>query len=275
MTADSDEIRALGARLERLERQNRTHRLLASFALLIIVWVVFVAQGPPRSGTLSAERFVLLDSNGKPRGALLTESDGSPTLVMDDENGKTRVMLRVDTLGSAFLRFMDGDGVIRTYLSAETPAGLGPRSILRLGGQGSKGEWMVVDGASYLRMDDESHNTRALLQVTRPNGSPNLRLSSDEGKIEFDLTSALQLAFIDKKDMTRALMEVGAETAQMGIFGTAMRTADDYFYGCPDTRRAPPASSDSGNTQAVLEVDSRESKLLLRENSGRDLVSKP
>jgi hypothetical protein len=62
------------------------------------------------SKTVAAERFVLVDENGKRRGAMEVTNDAMATLSLFDTDGRDRAELRVAGDGSAGLAFFDRDG---------------------------------------------------------------------------------------------------------------------------------------------------------------------
>jgi hypothetical protein len=98
MSAQAEEVRAILARIERLERQNRRLKRIAVGGLLLLVTVA-VMGAPSPSRTIEAQRFVLTDSAGRTRAVLGTEkadatqSFYSPTLTLYTENGKPGLQL--------------------------------------------------------------------------------------------------------------------------------------------------------------------------------------
>jgi len=69
-------------------------------------------QAQSQRRVIEAERFVLLDAAGKPRGQLAVKEDGASELSLCDKNGMDRVWLGVKEDGSAFLSLKDHYGRI-------------------------------------------------------------------------------------------------------------------------------------------------------------------
>jgi hypothetical protein len=63
-----------------------------------------------RQKTVTAERFVMIDSGGKQRGTLQVSESGMATLALTDASGMDRVELRVAAEGSAGLGLFDRTG---------------------------------------------------------------------------------------------------------------------------------------------------------------------
>ena len=130
MTEGGVDSTIIYARLAKLERQNG--RLRAGLILIVVGMVVLLSTGailrPPIARTVSAHKFALVDSAGKPRATLdfykagkrptldfYTDTlriPGSPEFKLLDETGKTRAEL---TLGGG-----EG-GVLAFYPSATAP----------------------------------------------------------------------------------------------------------------------------------------------------------
>src|SRR6516164_4204878 len=60
--------------------------------------------------TITAEKFILVDSNGKQRGTMQVTENGMARLTLSDPNGMDRAELRVAEDGSAGLGFFDPEG---------------------------------------------------------------------------------------------------------------------------------------------------------------------
>jgi hypothetical protein len=60
--------------------------------------------------TITAEKFVMVDSGGKQRGTMQVSEDGMATVSLNDADGRDRAELRVGPEGSAGLGFFDQNG---------------------------------------------------------------------------------------------------------------------------------------------------------------------
>ncbi len=65
--------------------------------------------------SIVAKKFVLIDDNRKPRGALAFTDEGYPMVALLDKNGKDLVLLTIDFNGPS-IRLMDGSGLPRLSL---------------------------------------------------------------------------------------------------------------------------------------------------------------
>jgi len=146
----TNEQGAIEERLEKLERQNRRMRLAGLGALLIAGAFVLMGQASrPRTQTVRAKSFVLVDANGMTRARLhmsavglvlsfydaegvsragLSVMSDGPVLALNDANGKPRVWLSVSSEGPLFNLF-DAKGESRAALSVSSD---GPVEGVRL-----------------------------------------------------------------------------------------------------------------------------------------------
>jgi len=116
----SPEVQTLIKRLEKLERQNQRLRRAACAALAVVTAFVMIGQAPA-SRTVSGNRFVLLDAQGRTR-AELGLKDGSPGLVLLDANEKVQAALVVSPSGPGLGLFdASGHGRAALTLTAEGP----------------------------------------------------------------------------------------------------------------------------------------------------------
>lgn len=105
------------ARLIGLERQYR--RLSAIAAVLAVGFALsLLVQLVPRPA-LDAQRFMLRDSVGTWRGAMMMREDGSPVLRLNDARGKARLYGIVLPDGNPRLRWTDSSGVHRAILELD------------------------------------------------------------------------------------------------------------------------------------------------------------
>jgi len=140
------ELSAVHARLEKLERQNRRMKGIGFAVLLVFGSAFLMGQAAPTPKVIKAERFEVVDANGKGRAVLAVYPDRSagltifgvngkpratlgvqpsqtpsidpsdiPRLSLIDANGKERVSLRLDFLGSGLAQ-NDANGKPRSAL---------------------------------------------------------------------------------------------------------------------------------------------------------------
>lgn len=142
-------------RIERLERNNR--RLMAGLVAAVLLGIG-VAATPTKSGVdavaeLRAQKFILVDDNGKTRAAL-SVSQAGPGLGLLDANGVLRATLGVN-MGEPMLGLFDRNG--------EPCAGL-----------------TVSKEGTGLSLADEHGKLRAVLGVTK--AGPELELYDENDK---------------------------------------------------------------------------------------------
>ncbi len=86
-------------RLERLERQNRWLKRIATVCVAVVAVVFLLGQGKDKPRVVEAEAFVLRDSEGKQRAVLSMEKPNTPSLVLLDRDGTKRVYLLAEQGG--------------------------------------------------------------------------------------------------------------------------------------------------------------------------------
>ena len=119
MTEETNDLRSLMERLEKVERQHRRMRFLVGGILLLAVAALLVGQARPRTPrTVEAERFLLRGTDGKVRAELHTLSPtGMPCLVLRDAQEVDRGEFFLIADGSPVMVLSDKDGWIRSRLS--------------------------------------------------------------------------------------------------------------------------------------------------------------
>lgn len=96
-------------RLEKLERENRTLKILGLVAALGLTGALFLgsaAQPAPPAKTLEAETIVVKDPQGRGK-IILSVGDDGPAVTLVDKNGKLRANLGMTQDGPA-LDLLDG-----------------------------------------------------------------------------------------------------------------------------------------------------------------------
>jgi hypothetical protein len=109
----------MAQRLNRLERSHRRWKLLASGLLGILVLLSLMGATIQKGGNVAevirAQRFLLVDEDGKTRAELAVEK-GWSGLRLKDANGRVRALLVVEAEGP-ILELRDKKGRARTTLS--------------------------------------------------------------------------------------------------------------------------------------------------------------
>lgn len=150
---------SLKARIDRLEKQNRSVKWLTMVLFFVTIPLVVTGIAVPRkvANSIDAERFVLRESNGKMRASLAFTSKGIPALKLYDANGNAAVVVGVVSDGSPMMAFHKGGK---------------PRAWLKGGGQNPA-----------LTLHDNLGDIRAILQLDSNSGEPSLHLINEKGQI--------------------------------------------------------------------------------------------
>src|SRR5689334_20032033 len=74
-------------RLEKLERENRTLKILGLVAALGLTGALFLGSAAPPAKTLEAETIVVKDPQGRGK-IILSVGDDGPAVTLVDKNGK-------------------------------------------------------------------------------------------------------------------------------------------------------------------------------------------
>jgi len=200
MTSQTPDTQAVLERLQKLERQNRRVKRMGLLALTAVGAVLVVGQAAPKTRTIEAEKFVLVDSAGKIRAELSMMLD-RPSLVMLDEEGKARADLSVEPDGPR-LALSNEAGKLQTELTAYkglngllTYNHAGTASTLL--GQGEAGPALEIfdaDGKPHFRFwstnqapqmsfRDAGGKERAVMYLEPHSGSPSIAFYDQREKV--------------------------------------------------------------------------------------------
>jgi hypothetical protein len=208
------------AAVARLERQLRTVKLTLGIVLLGIAGMALTAWVAPQGDTISAKQFMVLDSDGIPRGMFGVLADQATIGMMyTDPSGNQRIVMSVDPSGRPALSFMDEGGIVRSEIG--------------MGDDGSP--WIVLNDASEVSHIALSATNEGAGQVTffgNPaadtlpppqramvgtfgNGQPAImfydRSESVRASLNMSLNGAAQWRFYGP--------DGGTERAVLGVFG--------------------------------------------------------
>jgi len=162
MPEQKPDLQEVLERLEKLERQNRTLKRLASVVMLLVAALFTMGQTRPNR-TLEAEEFVLRDEAGKKWAALeLNDVEPTnignarlpggkaPTLIFFGDKGETRALLGATPSSSRLLLF-DYAGNPRVALG-----NLGQNlPSLELNSDGTSAQLLVSMDGPYLKLEDQ------------------------------------------------------------------------------------------------------------------------
>ncbi len=165
MATENPELQPIRERLEKLERQNCWFKRTGVAALLLAAAVVVMGQARP-SRTVTADKFVLVDSQGRTRAVLQADSIRA-TLTFMDGVGRKRTVLSggTGTTGHAFAHLELGEAAARGGFVLGTP-----------GGEVTLSDGGLVMGAYPPNREAGS----VLLQAPGPFG-PDLELTDSQG----------------------------------------------------------------------------------------------
>jgi hypothetical protein len=116
MQVDGTEQQALARRVARLERQNRSLKVVASLVVLATAATLCMGVGAPRK-TLETELLLVKDANGTTR-MILGMADDGPAIAMLDAKGKLRANIGVTENGPE-LDFLDASETPRIQMAID------------------------------------------------------------------------------------------------------------------------------------------------------------
>jgi hypothetical protein len=140
------ELSEISARLERLERQNRTMKRAGFGLLAAALAVALIGAATPEEipEVIEAREFRVIDENGKRRTTISANGFG-----YHDENGQTRALIDADGF-----RYGDENGKVRAGMGADGFGYLNANSTIR-----------AMMGAAGFSYADENGQMRALMGV--------------------------------------------------------------------------------------------------------------
>ena len=143
-------------------------RETAGTLLAIGLAALALGRHEPSSGTLAAERFVLLDGTGKTRGELSYSDSSGPSLTLYASNGAGVLMLGVGPDDQPRIRLLGNDA--QTFLEG----GTGIR--IRSSQDSSAMDLTLAPQGSHIAMMDETGRDRILISENN-DGSTHFRVA--------------------------------------------------------------------------------------------------
>src|SRR5262245_921277 len=202
-------------RLDRLERENRRFKLVAGVSTLLLFTWTACSVAPQAKNVVSAERFVLLATDGTEKGYLEVDPKGDPVLLLKNEKaqtilttngpslllrgtyGKTGAFMGIDSKNSSKLelcskRIIDG---VRLVTHEDGSAGV---YVTDVTGRERGGLESLAPGGAAINLRDDAGRVRAQFGVDKAS-LPNLLL--------LDANGARRIGMILQED-DNALLEV-------------------------------------------------------------------
>jgi hypothetical protein len=172
-------IEAVSARLDGLERENRTLRWIAGGLLVALLAAGALAMlSRDRGGrTLEAQKLVIRDKEGRIRGSFGVDHIGLPALKILDKRGNEQIELGVPSEDTSSLAFYDR-GAARILLDTSIEG----TTNLRIFDQAQMMQSAVVvkpDGAAELTI---GHGKRAMTLTFPPDGQPVVITTDAQGR---------------------------------------------------------------------------------------------
>ena len=130
--------------------------IVAAFALAALIYAAGKATAQaPAAAVIRAQKFELVDSQGKVRAGLGLLSNGSPSLALLDSGGKVRTGLGLRADGSSWLTLADSRGKPRAILDVQ-PDGSPTLWLFDSGGKGGVDLAVQPDGSPMLELTDRA-----------------------------------------------------------------------------------------------------------------------
>ena len=196
MRPDNSDLRSVVARLE---RQLRTLKLALGATVLVVGGLALTGWASPQEETVSAQRFMVLDGDGIPRGMFGVLADGASVgMMFTDLAGTKRIELSTDPDGSPRVAMWDDqerlrsdigmspDGSSRIVLADPSETG---RAALSVGNDGSAQLVFIdSDGATNRAMLGTLGDGRSVMLIYDENGQVLTQLPASMPPLPVDTT---------------------------------------------------------------------------------------
>lgn len=153
---------------------------IAAGSLVPVFNATLAAAATRHAKTVEAERFVMVDGEGKPR-VVMQVTGGDAVIAMYDGSGADRTELRVDAAGRAVLGFFDEAGRKRVAIG-ENVKGKSGVGIYGPNGKQAAGLAISPNGEVSLTLLDSNRGTARVGLGVAASGAPALALFDQNGK---------------------------------------------------------------------------------------------
>lgn len=111
----NEQMNELSTRIEKLESENRRLKRFGIAAAVVVGAVGLMSATSAMCNTVSAERFVLRDSNGRDRAVMTAyETGGVPNFSLLDAKGKKSLTFGVNEEGQSYIELAGKEGPVRS-----------------------------------------------------------------------------------------------------------------------------------------------------------------
>ncbi len=189
----------LTAVVARLERQLRTLKLALGATILVVGGLALTGWTSLQDETVTAQRFMILDADGIPRGMFGVLADGASVgMMFTDLAGTKRIELSADPDGSPRVALWDDqerlradlgmnpDGSARIVLADPSETG---RAALSVGNDGSAQMVFIdTDGSTNRAMIGTLGDGRSVILIYDENGQVITQLPANMAPLPVDTT---------------------------------------------------------------------------------------
>ena len=215
-------LEAVEGRNRGLRKQNRMLKVVSALGLALIGALLLTAAATDQPVEVKAERFILVDGEGRQYAIMGVSADGEPGLAFLDKTGTVRAALTL--VGAPGLTLYDSKGKARAALDvpADEPrmqlldedentrviAAVSTLSFLDANGT-ERTHLAVLNNEPHFAFFDPQGKARVALDVTR--GETRMRLfdSNQKGRVGFGIWAA-EPGFVlaDKNEALRAIFSM-------------------------------------------------------------------
>ncbi len=187
----------LAVTVARLEKQLRVLRLALAAVVLAVGGMALTAWTLPQDQTITAERFMVLDSDGIPRGMFGVLADGASVgMMFSDLAGTARMEVGVDPDGSPRVALMDDQQRLRAEIGMNDDGSA--RLVLADPTEIARAALSVTnEGSAQLAFVDADGTTRRAVIGTLEDGQAVLLLYDDAGQVLTQLPASVVLPMAD------------------------------------------------------------------------------
>ena len=181
----------------RLEKQLRVLRLALGAMVLAVGGMALTAWTMPQEQIVTAEKFMVLDADGIPRGMFGLLADGASVgMMFTDLGGTARMEVGVDPNGSPRVAVMDDQQRLRAEIGMSDDGSA--RIVLADPSEIARASLSVNnEGAAQLAFIGPDGTTRSAVIGTLEDGQAVLLLYDDAGQVVTQLPATVSLPMAD------------------------------------------------------------------------------